>query len=126
MKRIIVALLLLAATSGCSAVNAINPFDRGSGRSDHVQLRVQNLNFNDATLHSVTTGARVRLGIVSGKASGAFDIPLSAPQDVQIEVDLVGESPFLTNPVPAQPGETLELRIEVDSRSTRLFHAPGS
>ncbi|MBW3534194.1 MAG: hypothetical protein KY453_03080, partial [Gemmatimonadetes bacterium] len=85
-------------------------------------IEIDNLNFNDATLHVVAGGSRTRLGIVTGKSTAVHTISWDVPRDLRIEVDLVGESSFSTNRVDARPGQSLQLLIEADSRRTRLIH----
>lgn len=114
--------LTLVALAGCSVTDIPNPFDRGSRRATQLRIEVNNLNFNDATLHVVTGGSRERLGTVTGKASRTYTIGWETARDLWIEVNLVGEGSFTTNAVGANPGEMLQLFIEVDSRRTRLIH----
>lgn len=121
MKRTLLVLGLLLAVGGCSVAGIPNPFDRGGGPGS-LRIEIHNLNFNDATLHVVSGGTRIRLGTVTGKSTAVHTLDWDTARDLRMEVNLVGEGPFSTNRVDARPGQTLELHIESDSRRTRLIH----
>ena len=122
MSRILLVVALLLGAGGCSAAGIPNPFDRASREGGRLRIEVSNLNFNDATLHALTGGTRLRLGTVTGKSDTRYTIDWPISRDLWIEVDLVGEGVFTTNAVSAQPGTMVQLFIESDSRRTRLIH----
>lgn len=122
LRRVVIVAAAALAAAGCGVANIPNPFDRGAAQRQSLRILVDNLNFNDATLHLVTGGSRSRLGVVTGKSTATFSVDWTVPRSVWIDVDLVGEDGFRTNAVDGRPGESLQLLIESDSRRTRLFH----
>ncbi len=109
-------LLLLASAlllGGCAVGRPLgNPFQEGSASSGQVTLHVTNLNFLQATLYGVTTGGRRRLGTVEGERDSVLRIPMGAPAELQIEIDLLAGPRCYTERIWAEPGDVLELTIQ--------------
>ena len=99
---------LAAACSGGD--NLPDPFAPQSARS--IQIEVENLHFNQATLHAVREGQRMRLGIVNGKSHGSWRLPWDRGQDLQIEIDILASGACITRPLQVEPGEIVELQIQ--------------
>lgn len=76
-----------------------------------ISLRVDNNNFNDATLWVLADGARRRLGIVGGNTRRTFRIPWTGVRTVRVEVDLLAGGGFTTDPLSVERGEELDLVI---------------
>lgn len=74
-------------------------------------IEVDNISFNDATVFVLTPTRRIRLGVVQGKRSRTFDIPSTALQDVEIEVDLLAGERFRSPSFAVAPGQTLLVQI---------------
>ena len=108
--------LLIAAASvlvaGCAAADPPNPFESGPAGASQIQLLAENLNFNDATLHAVTDGARIRLGRVSGKSESTFRVDWPFVRDLQVEISLLASSSYTTRRITVSPGERIRLMIQ--------------
>lgn len=122
------ALLVFAlstlAVAGCASMSGgENPFAGGGGGGEgerSLLIEVQNLNFNDATLHAVSSGRRERMGRVSGKSNASFRIPWQSTQPLRIEIDLLAGSDYRTNAVSASPSDQIRLVIQADLRRSYL------
>lgn len=89
-----------------------DPFagDSGGGQRN-VRLRVQNDNFYDATISAITDTGRRRLGTVGGNQTAVFTMPWSFAGGLRVQIDLLAGPTCTTDPVPVNPGETIDLRI---------------
>lgn len=114
-------LALLLCLSTCAPMG--RPIGGGGGGSDpfaggsrptpqDIELRVRNLNFNDARLYAVSGGSRRRLGQVSALSDETLKIPWAFTDRLRIEIDLVTGPRCLTREFMVDPGEILELQIE--------------
>ncbi|MCH2466074.1 MAG: hypothetical protein MK237_09250 [Gemmatimonadetes bacterium] len=114
-------LALLLCLSACAPMG--RPIGGGGGGSDpfaggsrpapqDIELRVRNLNFNDARLYAVSGGSRRRLGQVSALSDETLKIPWAFTDRLRIEIDLVTGPRCLTREFMVDPGEILELQIE--------------
>lgn len=117
------AVLLVLGLSACgggrSQLNA-DPFGAASEGPQTVGIHVTNLNFQEARLWAVSTSGRQRIGTVGGKADAVYRIPWNFSQPLQIEIDLLAGPSCTTEPLQVDPGDELQLQIEVDlSRQTR-------
>lgn len=112
------AVLLLAAvvafSSGCRTL-APGLFGERRARPN-IRIDVTNLNFQDATLHALRGGERHRLGTVNGKGSATYTLEWRTPMPLQIEIDLLAGGRCTTRAVTVDPGEQIDLQIEVDIR----------
>ena len=108
------AAAVLLSTAGCKAV-APGLFGERRARPQ-IRIDVTNLNFQDATLHAVRNGERHRLGTVSGKGSATYTLEWRVPLPLQIEIDLLAGGRCTTRAVTVDPGERIQLQIEVDLR----------
>lgn len=93
---------------------------RGDGSRETITLRVNNLNFNDATLTLVTSGTRNRLGIVSGKSTQSFSVRWPNLQELRVQISVLAGGNFTTAPVTVGPGERVELLIQENVRASQL------
>ena len=99
--------------AGCGAGQRTpNPFESGPGGADQIQVRVENLNFNDATLHALTEGARIRMGRVSGKSNGTFRVDWPFVRDLRVEISLLASDTYTTPRLTVSPGESIRLMIQ--------------
>lgn len=112
------SLALALFISGCGAgqmsPNGGGPFAEAADGPQTISIHVQNLNFNEATLWALSPAGRQRLGVVSGKGDAVYRIAWNIPQPLQIEIDVLSGSRCTTEPVQADPGDSLDLRIQVD------------
>jgi len=109
------ALALLLAAGGCAVGSAGNPgpFERAEAGDQRVSVHVRNLNFSEATLWAVSRGGRQRLGVVGGKGDAVYTIPWRSSQPMQIEIDLLAGPRCTTEPLEVDPGDSLDVQIEV-------------
>ena len=91
-----------------------DPFAGGSrAEPQDVEIRVTNLNFNDARLYARSSGGGRRLiGEVRAKSDKVFWIPWRFTQRLRIEIDLVASSSCITREFQVDPGEILGLDIQ--------------
>lgn len=116
--RAAIVLLLAAVAAGAVACAPLgqgeNPFGEGGEGARSIRIEVQNLNFNDATLHAVSSGNRYRMGTVSGKSSATFEVPWESQASLRIEIDLLAGPDHTTRPVTVSPRERVQLFIQPD------------
>lgn len=111
---------VLALGCGLSSVGD-NPFQGGGGPgSGSIQIDVENLNFNDATLYAISSGSRHRMGTIGGKSQGRFEVPWEHQRELRVRIDLLAGSDFTTRPVSVSPGERIQLMIHADVRRSTL------
>jgi hypothetical protein len=106
------AAVLLILVAACAPTRSAAPPLSEEESAEVVVLRVENLAFNDATLHAISPGGRIRLGRVRGRGQETFRIRWSVPRDLRVEIDLLAGGRYTTPGVPVSPGERLELIIE--------------
>jgi hypothetical protein len=105
---------LVVSSAGCKAI-APGLFGERRARP-MIRIDVTNLNFQDATLIALRGGERHRLGTVTGKGSASYTLEWRTPQSFQIEIDLLAGGRCTTRPVTIDPGQQINLQIEVDLR----------
>jgi len=109
-------LLLAALLAGCSAMTQSQDNVFEPEREEQLRIEVRNFHFSEATLWTTTPSeGRSILGRVEGKNTQTFTIPWSRPQELAIEIDLLADQRCLTRRLHADPGDFLELQIDVDS-----------
>ncbi len=113
MRRPLIVAAVCATLVGCASSSAPpSPFDPGAASANRIRLEVENMDFNDATLHAITDGGRERLGTVSGKGQGNFDIEWPFTRDLRIEINLLASDRYTTPRLTVSPGERVRLRIQ--------------
>jgi len=111
-RRLLIA-AACALVLGCSSrTDTPNPFEPGGSGAGQIQLRVENLNFNDATLHAVSDGARIRLGRVTGKSEARFTVDWPFVRDLRVEINLLAGGNHTTRRLTVSPGESVRLLIQ--------------
>jgi len=115
------ALILLLLAGGCSQ----NPPPAGTSfggapRDRTIRIHVTNLNFMDATLWALTPGTREKLGVVTGKREAIYTLPWRGYTDLKIEIDILAGPRCTTEALPVDPGDDIELIIDVDMTSSPL------
>ena len=121
----------LAATLAVMAVGLL-PGACGAGTTDEelglapegerrreLAMEVRNLNFYDAVLYAVSNQQRVRVGFVSGNGTENFRFLWPSSLVLQIEIHLISVGSYLSDPLPVEEGDDLELIIEPDLHRER-------
>lgn len=107
-----VNVLLLAGCATTASPRSTTPFtDTVAERS--VEIIVDNRNWSDARLYAIRPGARISLGIVGGKDQDTFRMEWPIPETLQIEINLLAGPRCLTETLPVDPGDILDLQIAV-------------
>ena len=116
--RLLAMALFALAPAGCikSAARVNNPFAPAGSREREgsIQVRVENLNFGDATIHALRGGERIRLGEVTGKSEKSFTVRWSFSVPLEFQVDLVGGGACGIQPMTVDPGDKIWLRIPTE------------
>lgn len=113
--RAAVTAALLFPGGACTLFGHREPALRVAG-NERIRIEVINRNFSDATLWAISTGGRQRLGIVTGKTDATFTLDWDFSQPLQIEIDLLAGERCVTAPLQVDPGDVLELQIDVELR----------
>lgn len=104
-------LLGLSACGGGSSATDGDPFGGPGGRNE-IRIHVRNGNFYDARIVAHLTGVSPRqLGSVGGKTDGVFSMPLTFSSDLRLEIDLLAGPTCVTETIPVDPGDELQLEI---------------
>ena len=110
------------AATGCQS-KLENPFQtqRGAGP---IRILVDNNNFLDVTIYAEGDGTPIRLGQVSGKSNGSFEIAaerVSGTQGLRLRVEPIGSSDRFVSPaVRVLGGEEVLLSIGAVLRQTYI------
>lgn len=106
-RSLLPALAVMLLAGGCAIFRA----QPSSASRQVVRLHVQNDNFNDATIYVRYVGSvAVRLGQVTGKTEDVLTFPYR-PGQVRIEIRLLAGGTHITDAIPVDPGDDLELII---------------
>lgn len=101
----------------CLGLTACGIASRGRSpdrASRDITLVAKNQNFYDATLHAIGLGGtRQRLGNVAGNSEESFVFRWSSVE-LRIEIDLLSVGSTVTEPLPVDEGDELELIITPD------------
>lgn len=113
--RLLAMALLAVAPVGCikGTSRANNPFAPAGSREREgsIQVRVENLNFGDATIHALRGGERIRLGQVTGKSEKSFTVRWNFSVPLEFQVDLIGGEACGIQPMTVDPGDRIWVRI---------------
>ena len=110
----LLALSLPACVKGRG--RATNHFAPAGSRGDdgQVQVRVDNQNFGDATIHALRGGERFRLGEVTGKSEKSFTVRWTFTLPMEFEVHLTGGQGCRVRAMPVDPGDRVWVRIPTE------------
>ncbi|MSR36122.1 MAG: hypothetical protein EXR95_05680 [Gemmatimonadetes bacterium] len=114
MKSIASAVGIIAFSGllgGCAHTPGSDPF---GAASRPIRVDILNRNFNDASVWAVYRAERVRLGTVTGKGDGSFQLPWRGAEPVYIEIDLVGGECCTTDALTVDEGDVLYLEIQLE------------
>jgi hypothetical protein len=120
------AILLLAPLACARGSSARNPFaGSGRGREGSIDVRIENQNFGDATIHALRGGERIRLGQVTGKSQQDFKVNWRFSVPIEFRVDLVGGQGCGVRPMTVDPGDKVWLRIPTQIGITPCYAGKG-
>ena len=114
LRRLILSVTWLS-TTGCGARQVRNPF---LAERELIRVEVDNRNFNDATIFAQSASGSHRLGVVTGKTSGSFDLRWQRDSQLRLRVVLLAGARFTTRSIFARPGDLLSLTITPNLRRT--------
>jgi hypothetical protein len=100
-----------------------DPFAGGTpNAAGTIQVEVENINFNDASVFVVRLGDNIRLGDVRGKGEGSFEVPWNPGLPLRLRVNLVGGRGCITPEISVDTGDRIWIRIpsETDRVACRV------
>ena len=110
-RMTILSMVLAGVSFGC-APSLNSPFVDVS--EETVQIQIDNRGFDDATVHAIWPGRRIRLGTVSGTLSANYTLSLDRSVLLQFEIDLLAGPECITPQIWADPGDIIV--VEIDAR----------
>lgn len=121
--------LLLLATASCRAPGRRidNPFAAPASREREgsIQVLVENQNFNDATVHAVRGGERIRLGEVTGKSEKSFTVRWNFSLPLEFDIHLIGGDGCGVRPMSVDPGDRVWVRIPTQVPQSPCYSGKG-
>ena len=110
-NRLTLAAFLVVATAGCGA-RSRSPFAGPAQQgSEQIHVHIENHNFNDATVHALRGGQRIRLGTTTGKTDEDFRVRWTSTLRIEFQISLVGGGSCRVRPMTANPGDRVWVRI---------------
>ena len=106
----VLCVVLAVSGFGCAGRGSGSPFV--SQEDARIQIEVINHGFQDATLHALWLGRRVRLGTVTGTRTANFMLPWDWSVELRIEIDLLAGGSCTTRPIWTDPGDIILLEIQ--------------
>lgn len=115
LRLALLAVFSLAASScGKGLAQAKNPFAPASAAATEVQVRVENQNFGDATVHVLRGGERIRLGNVTGKSDESFTLRWNFSLQMEFQIEIIGGQGCAVRPLVVDPGDRVFVRIPTE------------
>jgi hypothetical protein len=112
MRRVLPFVAAVALAGCAGAGTGFNAFRR---RVEPPRLEVINNNFSDATIWAVFPATRIRLGTVTGKSTGRFQLsPEHLFEPVYLQIDMVGGARCTTDTLTLDEGDRIHLEIVRD------------
>ena len=113
-RMAVLCMVLAGAGFGCATQRS--PFV--DPENSRIVIEIDNRTFEDATVHAIWEGRRVRLGRVTGTMKGSYVLPVDRSIPVYFEIDLFNGPECTTRQIWADPGDIILLQI--DSRTFGL------
>jgi hypothetical protein len=108
-----IILALVALAIGCARPGQSR---RGAIAIDEVATaRITNNGWLDVNVYATRSGARQRLGTVTGQNTAVFELPRSfiASRGLQIFIDAIGSpQTYQTDLIPAGPGQQIDVVVQ--------------
>lgn len=121
--------LLLLAPAACvrGYGQRKNPFAApGSGPGEgSIDVRVENHNFGDATIHALRGGERIRLGEVTGKTDKSFNVRWNFSLPLEFEINIIGGEGCYVRAMNVDPGDDVWVRIPVQVNASPCYSGKG-
>ena len=105
----VLGIVLSSSGLGCGTT-ARTPFI--AQEDARLNIEVINHGFEDATLHVIAAGQRIRLGTATGATTAEFMLPWDTSLEIHIEIDLLASGSCNTRSIWADPGDTILLEIQ--------------
>ncbi len=106
--RVLVVLLAALTAASCTGTpgRPTDPFTTGPrAGAGRIQVQVQNLNFNDASVYAIRRGQRIRLGTVTGKSDKNFTMDWNSAVPLRFEVQIIGGQDCRIRELMLAPGD---------------------
>ncbi|MBT7126023.1 MAG: hypothetical protein HN899_12750 [Gemmatimonadales bacterium] len=113
-------LIVLAVLSGCGSRSSEDPFNGQRSAPSQIRINVDNQNFNDVRLFSLTTRGRMLLGQVGGNAQRTFQVDWRGLDEIRVRMEFLAGADYETNRVDVSPGEQIYLMIPSEPRNAYL------
>ena len=112
----------VAGCSGGGTTTAGDPFGGPGARSaSQIVIETTNRYLSEVTLHAVSAGRRVRLGSLGGMNDRSFTVSWPTQASLQIEIQTLDGSRYLTRSIAVSPGDAVQLMVESQLRYSRLY-----
>ena len=113
-SRLSLSALLLLVNLGCAA-RSRSPFEGRADRGEEqIQVRIENQNFNDATVHVLRGGERIRLGVATGKTDKDFRVRWNFTLPIEFQISLVGGGSCRVRSMTVDPGDRVWVRVPLE------------
>lgn len=117
----LLAVVLTAPGCGTSQDEPRWGTDLRGRRSAELTLRVENRQLSEATLYALSGADRLRLGTVNSMAVSRIRVPWRGFGTLQVEINILGGGRFVTAPLDAGEGYTLNLTIADPLEASELY-----
>ena len=104
----VLCILLAGASSGCASARSA-PLD-GPGDAA-IRVQVENRAFENATVHAIWRGRRLRLGTVIGLTTAEYKVDLESSALLRFEIDLLAGPKCATEQMWVDPGDIIVVEI---------------
>ncbi|MSR23209.1 MAG: hypothetical protein EXR92_06685 [Gemmatimonadetes bacterium] len=112
MRRFPAIVAIALCTAGCGTIMGRGDYDPFRSRAEtQLHIRVLNDNQSRVTIHVMTLGRRLNIGAVEGNQRSNFSIPWPLAQNIQFQIDILGERTHTTLGILVGPGDQVELRV---------------
>ena len=109
--RMAVLCMVLGASFGCGVQRGTLDSPLGDQEDRRIRIEIQNRGFDDATVHALFDARRIRLGIVTGKRTGNFMLPLDNSILLKLEIDVLAGPSCTTRDMWVDPGDIIVMEI---------------
>ena len=115
-SRLMVAAAAAILVVGCYTGGAGSGSFSKDQAKEEIKIFITNVAFMDATVYGVVNGSKRRLGRVTGTRESVFTMPFRFPAEMYLEIDMLAGPKCRTERMTVDPGDHLELVIQMDSR----------